>query len=500
MKKNKSTHPDWVINHKKPGTEIKRINDKYYLYGVKSMYDKTIKRSKKISLGILGSITKEYGFIPSSKNELKAKSVKTYLDKNIFIVEYGLAKYFFDEIQQDNVLQKLKLHFPHSWKFIVALVYCRLAYKSPLKNIPFNLEQSAIMDLLEWDEKLNDQKICDFMYNLGSNQHSIHEFLRPIDNHSKTVLMDATHIVLQSNNICLAQKGYNANFDYLPQITLLYIYDATTLKPLYYRMLPGNIREISALKNTLKMSGLESSVFIADKGFFSDANITELEKIKMQYIIPLKRDNKNIPYQKCISLEQTDNYFEYNKRFIFFSQHQIKTLFGKRNLVLFLDGKLKEQEKTDYLRRILSFPEEYSKENFNKKIIKMGTMAILHNTEYSSQEIYFEYKGRCEIEQFFDHLKNTLEADSSNMQREESLYGWMFINHLAMLIVYRLFNKLKTIPLNKKQKLIHKYSIQDVLQHLQTIKKIKIDKNDKIICEINKYTKELLKYLKLSIT
>ncbi len=49
------------------------------------------------------------------------------------------------------------------------------------------------------------------------------------------------------------------------------------------------------------------------------------------------------------------------------------------------------------------------------------------------------------------------------MQREESFNGWMFIKHLAMLIVYRLFNKLKIIPLNKKQKLIHKYSIQDVL-------------------------------------
>ncbi len=67
MTATKSTHPDWVLIHKKTNTEIKKINNKFYLYGVKSVYDKTIKRSKKISLGILGSITQEKGFVPLKK-------------------------------------------------------------------------------------------------------------------------------------------------------------------------------------------------------------------------------------------------------------------------------------------------------------------------------------------------------------------------------------------------------------------------------------------------
>ncbi|MCX8473014.1 MAG: hypothetical protein ORN85_05130 [Sediminibacterium sp.] len=44
--------------------------------------------------------------------------------------------------------------------------------------------------------------------------------------------------------------------------------------------------------------------------------------------------------------------------------------------------------------------------------------------------------------------------------------------------------RLTISEISKKYNLHPKYSIQDVLQHLQTIKKIKIDKNDKIICEI----------------
>ena len=33
----KQKHPDWALAHKKPGTELKCINGRYYLYVVKSV-------------------------------------------------------------------------------------------------------------------------------------------------------------------------------------------------------------------------------------------------------------------------------------------------------------------------------------------------------------------------------------------------------------------------------------------------------------------------------
>lgn len=120
-------------------------------------------------------------------------------------------------------------------------------------------------------------------------------------------------------------------------------------------------------------------------------------------------------------IEQTDNYFEFTKRFVFYAE---TFKINQRNISLFWDGSLKEQEKTDYLTRISSMPENYSKSNFNQKVKTMGTLSIMHNTELSPKELYLEYKNKGEIEQFFDHLKNTLDVNSSNMQREESLNGW----------------------------------------------------------------------------
>jgi hypothetical protein len=37
--------PDWVLKHKERGTEIKRINGRYYKYKTTYRYDATRKRS-----------------------------------------------------------------------------------------------------------------------------------------------------------------------------------------------------------------------------------------------------------------------------------------------------------------------------------------------------------------------------------------------------------------------------------------------------------------------
>lgn len=495
--KQKSPHPAWALKFRTPGTELKRINGNYYLYGVKSVYDKEIKRARKISLGIIGRITEKEGLIPSEKRMLREKSKQSFHEKEVFAMEYGYSKWLIDTLEQREILDGLKQHFPDLWHFIILMVYCRTGYQSVLKNIPFYQQQSSISDLMGWKEKMTDQKISDLLFRLGSKEKSIHRFMVPQQKKKRTVLMDATDITFQSNKVSLSQKGYNSDMSFQPQFVLLYLYDANSLRPLYYRLLPGNIREISAMKNAVRLSGLEQCVYIADKGFFSESNISELEKLGMEYIIPLKRNNKLIPYESLDEIETTDHYFEYSKRYIFHAPTATK---GDRSVELFLDGKLRENEKTDYLNRIRTVPESYSKEGFNTKLNAMGTLAVIHNTGLSPQGAYLEYKTRGQVEQFFDHFKNTIDASVSHMQREESLNGWMFINHVSMMIIYDLFEILKKTPLNKKQTLNHKYSINDVVMHLCSIKRIKYGEDKYVVTELNKLTKTLVKKMNVHIT
>jgi len=51
--------PDWVLKHRKKGTQVTRMGNNYYLYKVKSVWDPSKKRAKKITEKYLGKITPE---------------------------------------------------------------------------------------------------------------------------------------------------------------------------------------------------------------------------------------------------------------------------------------------------------------------------------------------------------------------------------------------------------------------------------------------------------
>ena len=63
-----------------------------------------------------------------------------------------------------------------------------------------------------------------------------------------------------------------------------------------------------------------------------------------------------------------------SRNVLFFFAETVKE--QNRNINLFVDGKLKEQEKADYLSRIQSLPESFSKSNFDEKIKTIGTLSF----------------------------------------------------------------------------------------------------------------------------
>jgi len=49
-------HPDWALKHKQKNTEIRNIRGRYYFYKITSKWDPSKKRTKKVTLGMLGSL------------------------------------------------------------------------------------------------------------------------------------------------------------------------------------------------------------------------------------------------------------------------------------------------------------------------------------------------------------------------------------------------------------------------------------------------------------
>ena len=65
---------------------------------------------------------------------------------------------------------------------------------------------------------------------------------------------------------------------HLPLIDIMMLFSSTRTMPTFVRILPGSIRNVSAMSKTIEIAGVEKCLIVADKGFFSSGNKKALKK------------------------------------------------------------------------------------------------------------------------------------------------------------------------------------------------------------------------------
>lgn len=478
------TYPEWALKHKVKGTELRLISGKYYLYKISSRWDKKKKRSVKVTQEFLGRITEQDGLIPKGQRAKKSKSILPTKAR-----EYG-ATQALTSIGQD-LMFALQKHFPEDWNTVYVLALQKLLYQAPLKNMDF-LFQESYLSVLYADLNLSKNNLTRFMQELGRQDGALLAFKKQFMEGSKQIVFDLTHIISNSQKMDLNLQGYNSKRDFDPQVNLFYLFSVDKKMPGYYRILPGNISGMKALKLTIDEAGLEDCTVIGDKGFGSNSNIQKLEEEGLNYILPMRRNSSFANYSKLQSRDYRkafDGHFIYQKRPVFYMRYKQ----DGRNCIMFYDEKLRQKEVNDYLVRIEEKYDNYSMDHFYEKQMTFGTLLMVTNLSgVSAEDIYLQYKSRMEVETMFDTLKNTLQSDSSYMHSDESFEAWMFINHIALLLYYRLY------ALIKEADLLKTYSPKDVLLRLCRIQKIHL-KNSWVTSEINSKTQNLIKKLGLHV-
>jgi hypothetical protein len=490
MVRRATDHPAWATRYRDKGMELRLINGKYYLYEYKTVYDKEKKRPKKISGGLIGSITEQDGLIPSPKRALKTAVLQSQtVLGGILCKEYGISLLVTTHFSVYNTV--LEKAFGEDWKYILAIAYCRFVYRCPLKSIPFRLASGFLPELTGLSV-FNDKQAPAVLKRIGGQPEKRLIYMKSFIHHDDYILIDATGLPSQSTQIPLAKRGYSNPMNFDTQFNLLYIYSATSRMPVYYKLLPGNIREVKAFKNSLLEAGLQKAVIVADKGFYSQANIDLMIAEALQFIVPLRRDNSLIDYSmiKANTFKDAANYFEHEKRAIW---HQKYDAGDGLYLHLFLDEQLRVKEETDYLARIRTHPEKYSIKDYHERKNRFGTIAMLTNLTGTQQQVYQTYKGRMAIEVMFDGMKNVMDADHTYMQDEQTLQGWMFINHIVLQWYQHLYIELK------EKELLKKISVNDYIQLLTDVRKVKI--NDTWhLNEFTNQTKKLVGKLNIKLT
>jgi len=476
-----SNHPEWALANKRKGTELRLINGKYYLYEISSKWNPEKKRSVKITGKLLGKITETEGFIESEKERLRKQQLQI---ERIQVKEYGITAAI-DALFGETVTA-LKRHFPEEWQRLISLAYGRLVHRSPLKNMAFHYSHSYLSEQYSGVD-LSAKSLTYFLRELGQDRQRIIEFCRSFRISEDCILFDGTDMFSHSEQMELPRFSRSKLGTYDDMINLMYIFSVKLQEPVYYRLLPGNIKDVSAFKLSLEESGVKDAIIIMDKGFSSKSNIEMLEKGGLRFIIPLRRDNSLIQYEKIQSGNKRlfDGYIKHERRYIWYYKYAIDT---EKSITIFLDEELRSREQKDYLDRIENHVLDYSIDSFHEKQYKLGTIAIIENTGKEPGDIFATYKTRMDVEIMIDALKNIIEADRSYMQNEKALEGWMFINLIALKWYYIILNLLKKHELNKK------YSPMDFLLFLSEIKRVKIN-NRWYDSETTKSTYKLLQTL-----
>lgn len=479
--------PEWAAKYKRQGCEIKIIKGNYYLYERKSIWDPQRKKAKKVSGAYLGRIT---------ENGLSAP--KKRLEDGVSVKEYGASAYLSDI--SGDILNGLRKHFPDIAEKIYVTALMRLPGSLPFKRVADAYDRSWLSELYP-GLSLSPPSITALLDKLGERRGKISEFMSENSGNSPFILIDGTRITSASGGMDLAQVGSNRQHDYAPQVNLIYIFGLSEdLRPAFYRCVPGNIADVTAFKLTIEDMGGSDCTVVADNGFASVENFNMLDENNLRYIVPLRRNTAEIDRTELSRRENYAEAFNYNRRPI--TAYIVRK--NGYNVIVFCDEKLRADEMSDFIARRERKNDaiESSKRNAGIPLSNIGAEAIgmdelfgtmfirTNHVELTAKRIYESYKLRAGIEQAFDVLKNTLDADSAYMHDDRGFEAWCFINHISLTLAFRILSKLKSL------KLTSLYSLDDFIFYLSGIHKVCIAGQWRT-AELNKKTLKFCADLKL---
>lgn len=496
MKKT-ANHPQWALDQRKPGTELRCIRGKYYLYECSSFYDKELKKTRKKTGKYLGVITEEKGLVPPRKRQVEIENEKIGAEAETGRIicptpkvgqvrEYGLSAFISNECSE--LISNLKATMPKMWNRILALAYCRLRYQSPLKNVQNDFNDSYLSHTFG-TAGLSARALTDFMKELGKDRAGMLKFMKRYATVGGNVLFDGTDILSASAKMDFPRMSKTKLGGFAEAINLMMAFSTTQMLPVYYRLLPGNVKDISAFITSIEEFGDKSITAIGDKGFFSKSNVAELERLKIKFIIAMRRSTTGLDYS-AFDNHSSDGHFFYAKRLIKYSAQKIDGC----HVFLYYDVKHAAEEEADYLRRVDNDKyEKYTMETYAQKAPQFGTLALVVSPDTDARQAYDNYKSRCEVEQEIDVLKTDLDALTSYMQDNDRLEAWMFVNFIALHIFYMIRKRIV------EKELTTKLSTRDAIRVLARQRIVRLD-NEWKNAEASSKDRALLEALGVPIT
>jgi len=432
---------------------------------------------------------------------------------------------------------------------LLYLAFYQVAERRPLYQAPFWLNEHLLPDqICGYD--FSSTGTSHLSMRVGNNTASLEHFFRMWIkrlNAPSSLIFDTTSISSYSEQLDFAEWGYNRDKETLPQVNISLVSSREASLPLYYRMLPGSIPDVSSLKITvciLKELGITEYVSSLDRGFYSTSNIRNMLENDIGFVIGASQSCNQTKqliqkHQQALrsvkySIEHNGNivrhtvdkwhadmgngttkeldahiYWDYNHH-----SAQEKALESKLFQLCakaqndMPDGFITEDDVTFWIkenaksfasllmpcRQKSKFVVDRNIETIENTIERKGfTIVLTTKTGASGEEILDDYRSRDKVEKLFDILKNENGQNRLHSGNHHAVAGRLFIAFIALIIHTELENRMK------KANLIKKYSVSELLAILRKLECVTMESGSRYLMELTKAQKEIFTALNIPI-
>ncbi len=461
----------WLAEQRARGTkclELKEVNNQVYVYSSTSVWDKEKKRPRKVSTYV-GKLDQENGLIPGEKRKVVEKV------RNVF--EYGEPAIIGTVL--DDILPLLQENFPENWREIYALAAIRSSGPVPLKRAGSVWERWY--DIHRVCPDLDPKNLGRILREIGVNREGQTAIFKRLAVEGEVLVYDLSMFYSQSDEISMAEKGHNKDHCQLPQVNLALLCDSVTGRPTMIRALPGSVKDVRTIFNSIMEMDLRNKTLIMDRGFFSAEVLKFLAAHELRFLMPAWRSS-NL-YKVRVHLTTP---FEYQERIIRSGRRKQ----GNTWLYLFQDLRMEAEEKSTAYRKFLE--KRITREELDEDVQLAGNILLVSNIDDTPENIYKLYKQRDAVEKLFDTYKTVLRADRTYLQDDEAVFGHVFVSFLSLYAYTGLEQRIREAGLTAR------LSPLDVIETFRKVYRIEQGR-EPYLTEITKKVSDLDRALKTGL-
>ena len=421
--------------------QIKTINGNKYIYDVKSFWDKEQKKYRKNTTymgACVNEETKEYA--------PKKKDIRKPSHESKGILNYGDTNLLWECLKTSNLKDVVADVLPDSQDSLNALLCYKIIEGGASKNAEI-WHQGNYSKILFPNAQLQSQRISELLAKLGNENIQRKFFKRYITDVAKVtgeVVIDSTGL---ENEIDIPLTEYSGRTGDMGNKTkLIMVIDRATHMPLYFRMVAGNIVDVSTLTTTFSLAknfGLNPSMILMDAGYYSSDNIKSLCKEKISFLSRLPAGLKL--YKQVIddtneTLESPQNIIVYNKRSLYIQKIKVDLYGYVGYAYVCLDIKQKGNKLDKFIRTAKD--EKLTHEEISQRMPYVGKFVLVSNKELLSEELLPMYYTRQVAESTFSFSKSQLDLLPLRVHSDKTLRGYIFLSYIALLLSIEISTKL----------------------------------------------------------